>query len=331
MFLYRIFFFILVGLFFTASLAADQGISGIVTSQTTGNPISGATVQLIQGNQHVIATTTTASDGSYSIVGINPGQYTVNASASGFQNRSIGAKVNNGQTTLVNLALVPNPGTVSGQVTDFSTTLPISGATVQIFQNNVLVGSTTTNGSGNYTITGLAAGSSVVIASATTYQTASQGAIIQSGQTTTANFALYSNPGTVSGTVTSASSGLPISNAIVELNLNNEVIYSTTTDGSGNYSITGVPPGSYIMNAHATNYQATITGAIIQAGQTTTLNFSLESSPGTILGTVTSATTGLPIASALVEVNYNDIVLYSTLTDSSGNYIITGVPPGSYI
>ena len=84
------------------------------------------------------------------------------------------------------------------------------------------------------------------------------------------------------------------------------------------------------MHAHAANYQTGITGSIVQAGQTTTVDFSLEATPGTISGTVTSAGTGLPIVGVLVEVNYNNAVLYSTLTDSSGNYIITGVPPGSY-
>ncbi len=304
--MFRILFFLLAGLFCTSSLAADGTISGTVTSQTTGNPISGATIQVIRGNHSIVGTTMTASDGSYSIAGINPGQYTVNVSASGFQTGSIGAKVSNGQVTIVNLALLPNPGTVSGQVTDSLTALPISGATVQVFQNNVLVGSTSTNGSGNYTIPDLALGSSIVIASAATYQTASQGAIIQSGETSTANFSLQSNPGTVSGIVTSLSSGSAIPNAIVELNVNNEVSYSTTTDGSGNYSITGVSPGSYVMHAHATNYQTGITGVTVLAGQTSIVNFALDSSLGTLSGTVRSASTGLPIASALVEVNYNN-------------------------
>jgi hypothetical protein len=44
---------------------------------------------------------------------------------------------------------------------------------------------------------------------------------------------------------------------------------------------------------------------------------------------VTSAATGSPISGALVEVNLANIVVGSAVTDSSGNYSISGVAPGS--
>jgi protocatechuate 3,4-dioxygenase beta subunit len=326
-------FFLFLGvlLFLSSSLVASATISGTVTSQASGSPISGATVTIIKGSNQIIATTTTLANGTYTFTGINAGQYTVTASATGYQAAVVGVQARNNEITVVNFALLSNPGTVSGTVTAANTGLPISGATVEVNFNNVVIFSTLTNGSGNYTIAGVPPGTYVIHAHAMNYQTGIVGAIVQSDQTTTVNFSLQSNPGTISGTVTAANTGSPISGATVEVNLNNVVIFSTLTNGSGNYTITGVPPGSYVMHAHSDTYQTGILGAVVQSDQTTTVNFSLQSNPGTVSGTVTSASSGLPIAGATVEVNIDGVVLYSTLTDPSGQYLIAGVPPGSYI
>lgn len=87
-----IFLFTLLACFFSSSLIADATITGVVTSQSSGNPISGASMALIKGSQNIVATTTTAGDGSYTFAGIKPGQYSVRASAFGFDTQIVGAK-----------------------------------------------------------------------------------------------------------------------------------------------------------------------------------------------------------------------------------------------
>ena len=311
------------------SLASNPGaISGQVLN-TTPVPIAGATVNAIQ-NDILIGSATTNGSGDYTINGLAAGSYIVTAAASGYQTGTTGAAVLAGQTTTVNFSLLSSPGTISGTVISADGGMPISNALVQVSSGGTVIYSALTNGSGNYTVTGVAAGSYTVTAASATYDTGVTGATVTAGDTTTVNFSLEASPGTISGTVTSQATGLPISGALVEANLASIVVGFAVTDNSGYYVIPGVAPGSYIVDAYATDYQTGTAGAIVLSNQTTTVNFSLQSSPGIISGTVTSAMGGTPIASTLVQVIYDGAVIDSTLTDSSGNYLITGVAPGSY-
>src|SRR5579863_4324518 len=142
------------------SINAVATISGTVTDSTTGRAIAGALVQAIKGNQ-VRYSTTTANDGTYTLAGIQPSNYTLTTSASGYQMQSIGVNPKNNQTTIVNSALIPNGGTITGTVTNATTSLPvpIAGATVAIFQGPTFIISTTTDGTGFYSVPNLAPGS----------------------------------------------------------------------------------------------------------------------------------------------------------------------------
>jgi hypothetical protein len=60
------------------------------------------------------------------------------------------------------------------------------------------------------------------------------------------------------------------------------------------------------------------------------VNFTLKEDPGSISGTVKDEV-GNPLPSTVIELNYNNIVVYSTLTASDGKYKILGVAPGDYI
>src|SRR6185437_3374880 len=78
--------------------------------------------------------------------------------------------------------------------------------------------------------------------------------------------------GTVSGTVTVNPGGAPISGATVNLGAR-----STTTDGSGNYSFTSIPAGTYpSMEASYPGFaSASASSIVVTDGNTTTQNFSL--------------------------------------------------------
>lgn len=326
-----IFLLVLFSCFFSSSLSADATITGIVTSQSSGNPISGASIALIKGSQNVIATTTTALDGSYTFLGVNPGQYSVRASAAGFETQILGAKATNNQTTTIDFQLLSNPGTISGQVIDSGALSPINGATILVTQNNFLIDSTTSDANGDYTIIGLDPGSNIVAALANGYQTSIEGAIVQEGQTTVLNFSLDTSPGSVSGTVTAANTGLPITGAVVEVIFDNQVVESTQTDSLGNYTVSSLSPDLYDVLVLANNFQAQEISVDVQSNQTSVVNFSLEPFPGTLSGNVTDANTSTAIAGAAISVFSNNHLIDEVLTDPSGNYTIDDLPPGSYI
>jgi hypothetical protein len=82
--------------------------------------------------------------------------------------------------------------------------------------------------------------------------------------------------GTVSGTVTATVGGAPISGATVQLGAR-----STTTDGSGNYSFTSIPAGTYpSMTASKPGFfPGSASSIVVTDGGTTTQNFSLAAAP----------------------------------------------------
>jgi uncharacterized repeat protein (TIGR01451 family) len=115
--------------------------------------------------------------------------------------------------------------------------------------------------------------------------------------------------GTIQGTVTATTGGAPISGATVALGAR-----TTTTNGSGVYSFTSIPAGTYpSMTASAPGYGfSTATSIVVTDGATTSQNFSLATAPSS--GCLTD-TTQADFQGA-VAVNKCDF------TTSSGNVIL---------
>ncbi|HZF08262.1 MAG TPA: carboxypeptidase regulatory-like domain-containing protein [Thermoanaerobaculia bacterium] len=82
--------------------------------------------------------------------------------------------------------------------------------------------------------------------------------------------------GTLSGTVTATVGGAPIVGATLTLGAR-----TTTTNGSGFYSFTSLPAGTYpSLTASAPGYNSsTVTSIVVTDGNTTTQNFSLATAP----------------------------------------------------
>lgn len=304
-------------------------LSGTVINSFNSDPIPGAVIAVYSGST-LVASTLTDSNGDYSISGLAPGNYNVTASATDFQAETKGAIITASTNTVLDFALDPDPGEIAGTVTDAVTTNPISGATVSFYSGSIFLGSVLTDVNGDYLLSGLAPGNYTVVASATDYQTASVGAIVLSNTTTSVDFALQPNPGGIAGTVTDASNGNPVSGATVDIYSGFTLVTSTVTDGSGNYSVSGLAPGTYIVAGSAPNYSSEIRGAIVVSNVTTTVDIPLDPNPGTLSGTVTNSVTTDPIAGAKVSVYEGMVLITTVLTDGSGNYLVSGLLPGTY-
>jgi N-acetylneuraminic acid mutarotase len=101
-----------------AAPVGDTGeVSGTVTDAASGDPIEGAEVEVAGDTSRTL---TTDADGSYS-VRVTAGEYTVTASAYGFESQSAGITVATGATVVQDFALDPaEMATLSGTVKDGS-------------------------------------------------------------------------------------------------------------------------------------------------------------------------------------------------------------------
>src|SRR5579862_8691712 len=209
-------------------------------------------------------------------------------------------------------------GAISGTVTDAVTSAAIANATVSYSGGSTTA---TTNASGGYTLS-VAPGTYSVTATAANYQSSTQtGITVNSGASTTANFSLTQNVGTIAGTVTS-STGTPLANATVSYSGGST---TATTNASGAYTLK-VAPGTYTVSVTATGYQtSTQSNVTVTQGATTTTNFSLTLTTGTIAGTVTTST-GTAISGATISYSGGSA---TATTNASGAYTLT-VVPGTY-
>lgn len=303
-------------------------LPGSITGTITG---AAATVDLLQG-QNLIASTATTSDGSFSFSNLSPGNYTVRAQAQNFQTALVGASVLANMTTNVSVTLQAQTGTLTGQVVDAVTTNPLANVTVEVMQNAIVIDSTLTSASGNYSISNLAPGTYTVRATLNTYQIAILGATVQPNVLNQANFSLNLLPGSIAGQVTDAASGTLLPEAQIDVLQGTTILASLLTDSNGSYLISNLSPGSYTVRATLLNYETSLQAANVTATNTTSVNFTLTQEPGSVQGQITDAATGLPIttASVVVHVLQSNILLGSALTDSNGNYLISGLPQGSY-
>ena len=160
-------------------------------------------------------------------------------------------------------------GTLSGRVTNASGGAAIAGATVSV--SGPTNRSTTTDANGNYSMT-LPTGTYNVSVSAFGFTGQTASAVVNTGATTTQNFALVQAPSfTLSGVVRDSASQ-PIANATVTIQ--GTPIAPATTNASGAYSFASVPAGTYNVQADAGRCFNTQTQNVTISGATT-LNFTL--------------------------------------------------------
>jgi carboxypeptidase family protein len=178
--------------------------------------------------------------------------------------------ITNHLTAGVTYNSVCGTATLSGKVTNLNTGGAIAGASVTI--TGPATASTTADASGNYTVSGLPAGTYSVTGTANGYQARSYPNVtLTAGQTTTKAVQLTTT-GRVTGTVTSG--GAAVSGATITLQGGNLPTTDTvSSDPAGHYTSNWDPIGSYSVSCSAPGHGTqTITGVQITTGGLTTVN-----------------------------------------------------------
>ena len=255
-----------MGEFFGANTTPGS-ITGHVTDAATGLAISGATVSYSAGSA------TTDSSGAYTLANVAAGGYSVTAAASGYASQTNSATVTAGAATTLNFQLAASntgPGTISGKVSNISTGAALSGATVSYSG-----GSTTSDTSGNYTLSNVAPATYNVTASRSGYIAETKSVTVSAGTAATLNFPMATG-GKVAGTVTN-SSGAAISGAAVQITGGAvPTTVNVTTSSTGAYNSNWIPIGSYTVTVSKSGFTTQTQNANVTTGNTTTLNFKMQ-------------------------------------------------------
>ncbi|WP_217179502.1 collagen binding domain-containing protein [Streptomyces sp. AC495_CC817] len=146
----------------------------------------------------------------------------------------------------------------------------------------------------------------------------------------------------ITGTVT-RSGGTPVAGAEVSASGANGGWGTATTDSEGGYAIGGLRPDNYVVSFQAagsgliTEYWddatrwAQATQVPVSAGDSVTGVDAELAVGGAIIGTVTRASDGLPVADATIEVlDASFEILGQTQSAADGSYRLDGIPAGSH-
>jgi hypothetical protein len=259
------------------------------------------------------------------------------------------------------LAFVPSAlaedGQIMGKVTNVSTKAAIEGIQVcaaeSVFEVELFGHCAKTNSSGEYSISELSAGSYGVGFFApegsglnfVTQYYADKSAIgeaelltVEAGKTVSGIDAALAMGGQITGKVTSASTKGAVAGIQICADTTSGEFYEqcAKTDSGGEYTVSGLPTGSYAIDFFAPegsglNFVAQSYGGElpVEAGQTESGIDAVMQTGGQITGTVTSASTNGPIADIQVCA-LGEIGDQCDKTNSSGEYTVSGLATGSY-
>ncbi|MCJ7575497.1 MAG: carboxypeptidase regulatory-like domain-containing protein [Dehalococcoidia bacterium] len=335
-------------------------ISGFVYDED-GMPLPGGHVYTdypISGHISNFRGFRTADNGSYTITGLQPGNYEVQAEATGHIDEYYDNVYESSEATPVQVTAHSNTpginfhldfgGSISGTVTDDGGS-PIVGAMIYASDIDTYYDEYCCTGDdGSYIVSGLRPGSYLVSAEAPGYVLEYYSNVYESseatpllvtvpGNTPNINFSLEIG-GSISGAV-SDDSGNPIAGAWVNANGYDFGWGYTSTRNDGSYIVSGLPSGNYRVSAEATGFieeyydnvydwsDATPV-PVVKPNNTSNIDFSLELG-GSISGVVKDDS-GDPIAGAWVYASGYDSGWGYASTRNDGSYIVSGLPSGNY-
>lgn len=354
-----------------AQLQPGGQITGKVISAVTHAPA--ANIEVCARNSTLVfgSCAVTDSAGDYTIVGLPSGSYEVEAPAVGGvivkedcsskaacpeQNylgtgaEAVPVTAPN-TTSSIDLELQPG-GQITGKVTDAKTHLPVASVLVCTYQGEITEfqrGCATTGADGNYTISGLTSLEHNTLTFDARNCVEGEGCArlnylpqtikavsVTAPNTTTVDTELRPG-GEITGTVTSTATHAPVAGAeVCAVEAEHEIEHSCArTNAAGQYTVAGLPSGSYEVSFRSSEYQEeqTFSVSVTAPSTTTGVNAELQPKPrGKITGTVTDAVTHTPIANIQACI-YQEGVQWGLwgcpTTNSAGEYSLK-VPSGTY-
>ncbi|MHB8797131.1 MAG: carboxypeptidase regulatory-like domain-containing protein [Thermoanaerobaculia bacterium] len=299
----------------TIPLTRWGAVTGNVLADDDDSPIEGATVTLSGGG----GTGTTDSSGTFTI-SCAPGTYTATFSKAGFETGTSSEFTTwSGVTLTIWDTRLARLGTASGLVTNSADGQPLPGVRVAVLGGSA---STTTGADGRFAIAFPPTPTRIVLSKAG-FGTALTGELMVGiGESTDVGTFSLGAGGVLSGIVVGAGTGGPLAGVLVSVQ---PEVETRLTDAAGAFSFE-LTPGSYSVLLSREGWAPGMAGPFsVSVGATTDAGALQLSELGTVTGTVVVASTGSPVAGAIVRlVGGNE----TTTTDVLGRFSIH-IPPGT--
>jgi prenyltransferase beta subunit len=305
-------------------VSTTGSVTGNVIDPSNNQPLSGVSVILISDSA---ITTTTDAAGCFTLADVSEGSQAVSFSIAGYIISEVPVDMIAGSIIdigTVSLLPAQTTGIINGTITDADTGLPLEGVVITV--TGSYSGSVLTDVEGNFIINRVTPGSVTIDASKEGYYSVSGTGILTAGETLLFSPQLSSElpvltTGGFTGRVIDSSVLSPITPAQIVIS----GISPAGTDGQGAFFIENIDPGTYTVTVAAPGYISQEFQIIISAGITTDLQtIYLAAVPfsTTINGTITDASTGIPVAGADITIPGTAL---SATTDAGGTYTVSNL------
>lgn len=316
-----------------ATLRQAATMTGTIYETDGTTIVPDATVQVDDGLGNVYGTTS-EDDGTFTLARLPAGaKYTLTVTKTGYvKNVIYNIAVSAGETTAGQDVLLTTTITLAGTVVARADNDAISGATIRLFdiskpRSSSADYTTTALTDGTFILSNIEPGQYRVHVSQTGYIKLKVSNLDLTTAVSGRNFKLEA-AATIFGNITNRQ-GEPIHNAYVTVSSKaaSDLAYGAAyTDMNGNYRITSLKAGQYVVKVSTTGYVEKILSVRGRQGKKAKLNITLRPA-GSISGQIRDAGNNLPLSGYLVRVKGESVIAY---TDSNGYYIIDGLAPGKY-
>jgi hypothetical protein len=315
-------------------------ISGAIAAgeQQTINGI--VNVNAMKGEEvlGLVATVPSNPDGTFTVPNLpTPATYQLKVSLDGFTDQTVTTLLGGGEQQVVNtVQMAAGQGTLGGTIT--SDGEPLGGVVITVVGGGATYTATTpTSGPiGQWSLTGLPTPATYVVTfAAEGYGTQTTAIDLAAGSSITdLDVELVSGTGSVAGLVSdTAGKGLGDVTVTVTGSATPIVTKTLTTGDVGRYLLSGlVTPGRYTITFSLEGYSP-VTRAVVlgDSGLATDVNVTLGLSTGSIVGTVTSKSSGARLPGAKVTLGDGKVERATVSADQPpGEFRFDALPAGTY-
>lgn len=283
----------------------------------------------------------TDSNGNFSWDSVSPGTYTVSASYPGYLTSSV-TDIVVSMGSNISGVIIPemkeSTYSIVGKVILAGVESGFENTSVLLQDAATLksVANTVTGIDGTYTISGIEAGTYLLTVTRDGYITSNSTVVTVGTVSVSAvdDIILKNAQGAISGTITLEGALDNAGISILVTSSDSEKTYSTTTDSSGHYALSGILPGTWRVQATKSGYTNGYTDPFtVSAGSTAEPNsielaISLRSIFGSVVLEGRTDCAGVKITATNIQKTSE---IYSALTNSSGFYALSSMTPGEYI